>query len=119
MGRLRILLALLMVDWTIGTPGLGVETRTSGPDLVGWAFGVTFLALIVALVLTWFGKRYAGPLAMAGGAMTVLLSVADIAGVLAGTPPPGIIAIDAVAIAIAAGIIWAATRMGQRTPSAA
>ena len=65
MGRLRIFLTLLLVDWLFGIPGLGVETRTGSDNpAMNYVYTVVGLALILALALTWFRPRYAGPLAM-------------------------------------------------------
>ena len=119
MGRLRLALAPLIVDWTLGTPGVGVETRTSSNDVMGWVYGIAFLALIVALVLTWRGKRSAGPVALAVGAVAALLAVADLFGLTAGQPAPAaMVVVDVGGIAISAAIIWAARRIGRRTPLA-
>ena len=117
MGRLRIVLALLVVDWTIGTPGLGVDTRTGGPELLGWVYGIASLALIIALALTWLGKRYAGPLAMAVGVAAVVLAITDIFGLIDGAPTPaGMLVVDAAGIAIGVAVVWVATRAGRRMP---
>lgn len=117
MGRLRIFLALLLVDWLFGIPGLGVETRTgSNNGAMDYVYTVVGLALILALALTWFRPRYAGPLAMVVGAAAVLLAVADMTGLTSGqAAPPAMIAVDLGGIVIGAGIIWAASRASERT----
>ena len=88
MGRLRLFLALLIVDWTLGTPGVGVETRSSTNsvtnDVMGWVYTVAFLALIVALALTWFRKDFAGPLAMAVGASMRIARASTVATTVSG-----------------------------------
>lgn len=114
MGLLRLFLVLLIVDWTFGTPGLGVETRPSTTnDLIGWVYTVAFLALIGALALTWFRKRYAPPLAMAVGVLAVVLALLDVFGVTSGAPAPAaMIAVDAFGVVIGAAIVWAARRAG-------
>ena len=120
MRRLRIFLALLIVDSILGTPGLGIETRTGGPAYIVWAYGIVFVALLVALALTWFAQRSAGPLATAAAVATVVLAVADIFSLTGDTAPPaGVVAVDVAGIAIAGGIVWAATRVGRRTASTA
>jgi len=117
MGRLRLFLALLIVDWTLGTPGVGVETRTSSNDVMSWVYGVAFLALIATLGLTWRGKRFAGPLALAVGAVAALLAVADLFGLTAGQPAPAaMVVVDVGGIAVSAAIVWIATRLGRTTP---
>jgi hypothetical protein len=112
MGRLRVFLVLLIIDWTLGTPGLGIETRPGvANDLIGWVYTIAFLALIGALALTWFRRRYAPPLAMAVGALAVVLAILDVFGVTSGAPAPAaMIAVDAFGVVIGAAIIWAARR---------
>ena len=117
MGRLRLFLALLIVDWTFGFPGVGVETRTSSNDVMDWVYGIAGLALIVALALTWHGKRFAGPLAMAVCAVAALLAVSDLFGLTAGQPAPAaMVVVDVGGIVVGAAIVWAAGRVSRRTP---
>ena len=120
MGRLRVFLALLIVDSILGTPGLGIETRTGGPAYVVWAYGIAFVALLAALALTWFAQRFAGPLATAAAVATVVLAVADILGLTGDTAAPAaVVAVDVAGVAIAAGIVWAAIGVRRRTASTA
>jgi uncharacterized membrane protein len=121
MGRLRLFLALLIVDWTLGTPGVGVETRSSTNsvtnDVMGWVYAVAFLALIVALALTWFRRDFAGPLAMAVGGSAAVLAVADVFGLAGGGPAPSaMVVVDVFGIVIGAAIVWAASRAGRSAP---
>lgn len=95
----RVVLVLLIVVWTLGTPGLGIETRTGG-DLMGWVYTVAYLAVIAALVLTWRGRRHAPAVAAIVGAAAALLAALDITGVLIGTPPAGMVALDAAAVGL-------------------
>jgi hypothetical protein len=117
MGRLRLFLVLLMVDWAFGIPGVGVETRTGGNDLndlMGWMYSVVGLALVVALALTWFRRAWAGPLAMAVGAIAVVLAIADAVGLTSGQPAPAaMLVVDVGGVVIGAAIVWAATRAGR------
>jgi FtsH-binding integral membrane protein len=97
MKGLRILIALLIVDWILGTPGLGVETRTSGTnnDVMNWVYTVVGLGLLAALAFTWFRPAWAKPLAMAVGAIAVVLAVADMTGLTSSqAAPPAMIAVD-------------------------
>lgn len=96
---LRVGLLLLIVAWTLGTPGLGIETRTGG-DVMGWVYTVAYLADFLALVLTWRGRRFAPALAGAVGAAAASIAALDLTGVLLGAPPAGIVALDAVLIGI-------------------
>jgi hypothetical protein len=120
-GRLRLFLVLLIVDWTLGTPGLGIETRPGvANDLIGWVYAVAFLALIGALALTWLRRRYAPPLAMAVGALAVMLAILDVFGVTSGAPAPAaMVAVDAFGLMIGAAIVWsaAAGRSGLTSPA--
>jgi hypothetical protein len=110
MSFLRVGLALLIVAWTLGTPGLGIETRTGG-DVMGWVYTVAYLADFVALALTWRAKRFAPALAGAVGAVAAIIAALDLTGVLLGAPPAGIVALDAallgigLALALKAGLM--------------
>ena len=117
MGKLRLALALLFVDWAFGIPGVGIETRPSSNDVMNdvmnWVYSVAFLALIVALAFTWFRKQLAGPVAMAVGAIAVALAIADLIGLTSGSPaPPAMVVVDVGGIVVGAAIIWAASRAG-------
>jgi hypothetical protein len=118
MGRLRLFLILLMVDWVFGIPGVGVETRTGGgSDLMNWVYSVVGLALVAALALTWFRQAWAKPLAMAVGAAAVVLAIADMVGLTSGQPAPAaMVAVDVGGIVIGAVIVWAARRSRRSTP---
>ena len=112
MGQLRLFLVLLMVDWAFGIPGVGVETRTGGGnDVMNWVYSVVGLALVVALALTWFRRAWARPLAMAVGAIAVVLAIADMVGLTSGQPAPvAMVVVDVGGIVIGAAIVWAASR---------
>lgn len=101
----RVLLVLLIVVWTLGTPGLGIETRTGG-DVMGWVYTVAYLADILALVLTWRGRRFAPAVAAAVGAVAATLATLDVSGVLLGAPPAAMIALDAASIGIGLVLLW-------------
>lgn len=101
---LRVCLVLLIVAWTLGTPGLGIETRTGG-DVMGWVYTVAYLADFVALALTWRGKRFAPAVAGAVGAAAAIIAALDLTGVLLGAPPAGIVALDAALIAIGLAVV--------------
>jgi hypothetical protein len=117
MGRLRLFLILLMVDWVFGIPGVGVETRTGGGDLMNWVYSVVGLALVAALALTWFRRAWAKRLAMAVGAAAVVLAIADMVGLTSGQPaPPAMVVVDVGGIVIGAIIVWAASRSRRGTP---
>ena len=100
----RIALVLLIVVWTLGTPGLGIETR-SGGDLIGWMYTVAYLAVIAALVLTWRGRRFAPAVTAVVGAGAAAIAALDLSGLLIGPPPAGIVALDVAAIAIGLSLV--------------
>ncbi len=106
----RALLVLLLVAWTLGAPGLGIETRAGG-DLMGWVYTVTYLADILALVLTWRGRRFAPAVAAGVGAVAAIVATLDVSGVLIGPPPVGLIVLDLAAIAIGLLLIASGRRM--------
>ena len=109
---LRITLALLIVDWILGIPGVGIETRTGpGNGVMDWVYSVVGVAILLALILTWARPAWARPLAMAVGGAAVVLAVLDMVGMTSGAPAPaGMIAVDLGGIAIGAAIVWAARR---------
>lgn len=109
---LRITLALLIFDWILGIPGVGIETRTgTGNGVMDWVYSVVGLAILLALALTWPRPAWAGLVAMAVGGAAVVLAVLDMVGVTSGAPAPAaMIAVDLGGIAIGAAIVWAARR---------
>lgn len=110
MGLLRVLLAMLLVVWTIGTPGLGIESRAGGAA-IGWLYTFAYLAVILALATTWRATRFAPVLVTAAGAVAAIIAALDLWGVLSGPPPVAMIALDATAIAIGLFLIVRARRM--------
>jgi hypothetical protein len=84
---------------------------------MNWVYSVVGLALIVALALTWFRQSWAGRLAMAVGAIAVVLAIADMVGLTSGQPAPAaMVVVDAGGIVIGAAIVWAASRGRRSTP---
>lgn len=104
----RALIVLLFLVYIPGTPGLGVDTREPGANgaLIGTAYGLTTLLLLVALGASWKWPRVATWCALGGGALAVLLSVLDLASLL-GPPPPGaIVALDLIQVVLGLVIVW-------------
>lgn len=111
MGKLRLFLALLVVDWILGIPGVGVETRTGSNPVMDMVYTVAFLALIAALVLTWRGQRFASPVGMLVGAAAAILAVGDLFGISGGGPAPAaMVVVDVAGVAIGLAIVWAASQ---------
>ena len=104
----RVLLALLLLAYIPGTPGLGVDTREPGDSLVvlGTAYGVAFLLALVALAASWKWPRLATWCAFFGGALAVMLSVLDLASVLGPPPPAAVVVLDVVQVALGILIVW-------------
>lgn len=112
MNGLRVFLALLVVDWILGIPGVGLETRTYSSDVMNAVYSVVSLAVLVALVLTWRGRRFAAPVSLAVGAAAVILAMLDIFGLSGAEPAPAaIVVVDLAGIAIGAGIVWMALQV--------
>lgn len=109
---LRITLVLLICDWILGYPGLGIETRTgTSGGVMDWVYSVVGVAIILALAFTWFRPAWARRLALAVGGAAVILAVLDLVGVTSGAPAPAaMIAVDLSGIAIGTAIVWAARR---------
>ncbi|TME39461.1 MAG: hypothetical protein E6I57_07340 [Chloroflexi bacterium] len=109
--RTRALLVVLLLLWIAGTPGLGVDTRTSDGVGLGAIYGVAFLVAIVALVATWWRPRWVGPLAMIVGAAAVLLALADLAGLTNAVRPSSFLAALEIGVAIVgAALVWSGFR---------
>ena len=106
----RVLLALLVVVWTVGAPGLGIETRAGG-DVIGWLYTFAYLAVFLALVLTWRGRRFAPVATGAVGAAAAVIAILDLSGVLSGPPPAGMIALDIASICIGLFVLLRARQM--------
>ena len=108
----RILLLILVLAYIPGTPGLGIDTRdsTAAPAFLGYLYGAAFFAPLVAFAASWKWPIPAIYLAIVGGALAVVLPGLDELGVLAGPPPAGVIALNALYIVLGLAIAWRAWR---------
>jgi len=95
---LRALLVVLLICLVAGTPGLGLETRSGGSDLLGYAYAIPFLGAIGALVASWRWRRTMLWLAWIAAVSAALLSAADLLGVVDGRAPAAIAAVEVVAV---------------------
>lgn len=103
----RILLVALAVAYLPGTPGLGVDTRDQAavPAFIGYVYGVAFFAPIVAFAASW---KWPGParwLALLSAIAAIVLPGLDLAGVVAGPPPAGMIVLNAILIVLGVAIL--------------
>lgn len=117
MGKLRLFLALLILDWIAGFPGTGIDTRTMPSNsLMDAVYTVASLGVVASLILTWRGQRFVTPVAMATGALAAVLAVLDLFGVTGGgIAPAAMVIVDTVGAALGLGIVWAAARARQVT----
>jgi len=94
----RILLIALMLAYVPGIPGVGVDTReaSSASATVGIAYSVAALAPLVALAASWRWHLAAALLGVIAGFLAIALPVLDLAGVLIGPPPAGMILVNIV-----------------------
>jgi len=118
----RLLLIVLVLAYIPGTPGLGVDTRdsTSAPAFLGFVYGAAFFAPLLAFAASWKWPVPATWLALLSGAIAVVLPGLDLAGVLAGPPPSGMVALNGVLVILGLAIAWRAWRATRaRTTSAA
>ena len=92
----RILLIALVLGYAVGTPGLGVDTRdaSSASAALGVVYGVAFFAALVALAASWKWPLAAAWIGVIAGVLAVVLPVLDLAGVLNGPPPSGMIVVN-------------------------
>ncbi len=113
--RSRALLIILIVLWIAGTPGLGIDTRTSDSVVLGAIYGAAFLAAIVGLIATWWRPRWVPMLTIVVGAVACLLALADLAGLTNAVRPTSLLAALEIGVAIVgAALTWS----GLRAPSA-
>jgi hypothetical protein len=92
----RISIVLMLVAITLGTPGLGFETRTVGNDaLASVVFGLLIIPPIAALVLSWRMPRASAWLGAISGALFAAVAVVDLLGLMIGPPPAGMVLVDA------------------------
>jgi hypothetical protein len=109
--RTRALLVVLLLLWIAGTPGLGIDMRTSDSAALGAIYGVAFIVAIVALFATSRRPRWVGPLAMVTGAAALLLALADLAGLTSAVRPSSFLAALEIAVAIVgAALVWSGYR---------
>lgn len=104
---LRALLVGLLLALGAGTPGLGLETRTSTSTLVGALYAIPFLAAIGALVCTWRWRRALRWLGWIAAVSAVVLSALDLLGVMDPVrPPAGVAVAEVAAIALSLAIAF-------------
>jgi hypothetical protein len=108
----RVLLIVLVLAYIPGTPGLGVDTRdsTSAPALLGFVYGAAFFAPLLAVTASWKWPVAATWLALLSGAFAVVLPGLDLAGVLAGPAPTGMVVLNSVVVILGLAITWRAWR---------
>ena len=111
----RVLLVVLMLAYIPGTPGLGIDTRdqAAAPALLGYLYGAAFFAPIVSLVASWKWPLAAAWLMALSGAIAVVLPGLDLTGVLAGPPPSGMVALNAVLVVLGAIVAWRGFRAAR------
>ena len=111
----RLLLIVLVLAYIPGTPGLGVDTRPaeSAPALLGYVYGAAFFAPLLAITASWKWPVAATWLALLSGALAVVLPALDLAGVLVGPPPVGMVVLNTVVIVLGLLIAWRAWRASR------
>ena len=116
---LRVLLVALVLTNIAGTPGLGIETRTSGSVAIGTVYGIAFFAAIIAFGTSWRWPVLATRLAVAAGALAAILAVLDLAGVTdPERPVTAMTIVDAAMAMLGVAIGWLAAkrmRLGRAT----
>ncbi len=109
----RILLIALLLAYVPGTPGLGVDTRESSSVSLGVVYGIAFLAPLVALAASWKWPLVAAWAGVIAGALAITLPVLDLAGVLVGPPPAGMIVVNIVVAILGAAVAWRGWRLAR------
>ena len=116
----RVLLVVLILAYIPGTPGLGIDTRdqAAAPALLGYLYGAAFFAPIVSLAASWRWPLAAAWLMALSGAIAVVLPGLDLVGLLAGPPPAGMVALNAILVVLGAVVAWRGWR-GTRSSAVA
>jgi len=101
-----------------GIPGVGFETRGAGaPSWVAVGYPVFGGILpLVAIALAWKWPKASGWCAIVAGIVVIAMNAADLAR-LREAPPPTVVAIDEVVVAlVGAWLAWAGWRAARATP---
>ena len=111
----RILLIALLLAYVPGTPGLGVDTRdaSSASAALGAVYGIAFFAPLVALAASWKWPLAAAWTGVIAGVLAVVLPVLDLAGVLSGPPPAGMIVVNIAVAILGAAVAWRSWRLAR------
>jgi hypothetical protein len=108
----RIIVVVLLAVFTLGYPGLGIETRVaSNTAALSVAYSLAFLGPLLALGTSWRWPRIAAWSALAGGSVAVALVLLDLAGILGGPPPVGMVIVDAIVAVLGALLVWRSWRL--------
>lgn len=104
----RILLIALLLAYIPGVPGLGVDTReaSSASATLGIVYSLAALAPLVALAASWKWPLAAAWAGVFAGVLAVALPVLDLAGVLIGPPPAGMIIVNVIVAVLGAAVAW-------------
>lgn len=108
----RILIVVLLIVWSLGTPGLGIETREPEGSLVlGAVYGIGFLLVLVGVAASWKWPAVAAWSALAGTLGAVVLVLLDLAGVMVGPPPAAMVAVNVGVLIVGAAVTWRSWRL--------
>ena len=114
----RVIVLLLVPVFVLGTPGFGPEDREFSNDVIPVVLAVVMLApMVVALALSWKLPVPAAVAGMVGGLLLVATSVADVLGLIVGSPPAGMVVVDGLMLVVAGGIAWRSARIWRARPS--
>jgi len=103
----RILLLFVLVVFALGTPGIGPETRPAPSEGVLVLLLVLFIAPpLVAAGASFRWPRLAAWLGAVSGLLLIALGLLDIAGVVLGPPPTGMIFVDGLMALLGVAIAW-------------
>ncbi len=111
----RILLIALVLAYVPGIPGLGVDTResSSASATLGILYSVALLAPLVALAASWKWPVVAAWAGVIAGSLAIALPVLDLAGMLIGPPPAGMIVVNIVVAILGAAVAWRSWRVAR------
>jgi hypothetical protein len=103
----RSLFGVLLAVFILASPGFGPETREAPSG--AWMAIMTllfFLPPVVSFAASWKWPVLAGWFGLVSGIALVVFGALDVAGLIIGTPPAGMVVVDGLMIAVGVLIAW-------------
>jgi len=108
----RVVVLLVVPVFVLGTPGFGPENREFSNSVTPALMAVALFAPPVgALLLSWMFPFEGAAIGAVGGVVLAITAVADLFGLIVGTPPAGMVWVDSLMFGVAAAIAWRCVRI--------